>query len=334
MKENRLLKKKKIYKHILIFLLFLLIQQIITYPFLIFYGPFTNIRDSIVFMSKESFRFGFVSDFFLSDSAIDRIINGEDDSQKNSKDFTNEENTPPINLNSKNIIQVFNIRKNLGKAMIIKDSKKVIVGYSKYLNKKGETVSSMAKRFHCIAGINGGGFNDYKFSGNGGKATGPLIHNGKFLSGIPYSSVSRENLKTLIGFDDEGKLVIGKYYKNEIIKMKIKEAVSFDPFGRDPGLIINGKSTNNFSGRAPRTAIGQRKDGSVIFVVMDGRIISYLGATYDELRKIFFKFGAVNAAVLDGGSSTTMYLNGKTIMNSSSQTLGERFIPSSFLVLP
>ena len=71
------------------------------------------------------------------------------------------------------------------------------------------------------------------------------------------------------------------------------------------------------SGANPRTAIGQRADGTVLLLVTDGRGASgHLGATASDLIEVLSKYGAVNAANLDGGSSSSMYYNGKYEMTS------------------
>ncbi len=71
------------------------------------------------------------------------------------------------------------------------------------------------------------------------------------------------------------------------------------------------------SGANPRTAIGQTADGRILLLVTDGRGANgHLGATASDLIEIMEQYGAVNAANLDGGSSTCMYYNGKWLQNS------------------
>jgi len=83
-------------------------------------------------------------------------------------------------------------------------------------------------------------------------------------------------------------------------------------------------------GSTSRTAIGQRKDGTVIFLVIDGTFIRGLtGATLKDVQNIMLDYGAVNAANLDGGSSTTLYYKGKVI-NNPINPLGERMVPTIF----
>jgi len=114
-------------------------------------------------------------------------------------------------------------------------------------------------------------------------------------------------------------------------EMNVAEGVSFGP-----PLIINGKKLitdgDGGWGVAPRTAIGQRKDGTILFLVIDGRQPGYsLGATLLDVQNILYEQGAYVAANLDGGSSTTLYFNGK-VVNKPCDMLGERMIPTAFIV--
>lgn len=81
-------------------------------------------------------------------------------------------------------------------------------------------------------------------------------------------------------------------------------------------LVENGKANLTLDAgaawnfRAPRTAIGIMKDGTVFFVVVDGRMLMQLrdGVTLRELAQIMEYFGADRAYNLDGGGSSTMML--------------------------
>ena len=115
----------------------------------------------------------------------------------------------------------------------------------------------------------------------------------------------------------------------EAIEADIQWAVSFGPV-----LISNGvrsEETVLSSGVNPRTAIGQRADGAVLLLVIDGRQLDSLGATYADVADIMAEYGAVNAANLDGGSSTVMVYEGEVI-NVCAAVGGLRPIPTSFLV--
>ena len=105
-------------------------------------------------------------------------------------------------------------------------------------------------------------------------------------------------------------------------------------------IVINGeprKLDGQGSGANPRTVIGQRSDGAVLLLVTDGRGTSgHLGATASDLIDIMLKYGAVNAANLDGGSSSTMVYNGNWEMTSVTfyfQSTSWK-LPTAFAVMP
>jgi len=117
-------------------------------------------------------------------------------------------------------------------------------------------------------------------------------------------------------------------------KMNIRDAVTCSPF-----LIVNGKSSevlgNGGWGDAPRTAIGQRADGIVLFLVLDGRRAKMQGADMNDLIKIMKNYGAINAANLDGGTSSAMVVEGKLI-NDPIDSTGKhktRPIPTGFALI-
>jgi exopolysaccharide biosynthesis protein len=100
-------------------------------------------------------------------------------------------------------------------------------------------------------------------------------------------------------------------------------------------LITNGEialAENNVGGLNPRTAIGQRSDGAMLLLVIDGRQVTTLGASYMDLAEIFLSYGAVNAYNLDGGSSTMLWYRGEYVNNCSS-VVGIRPVPTTFLVM-
>lgn len=84
----------------------------------------------------------------------------------------------------------------------------------------------------------------------------------------------------------------------------------------------------------PRTAIATTADGRILLVTADGRKPGVsVGLTLAELTDILLSFGAVDAANLDGGGSTTMVVQGK-IVNSPSDRTGERAVGDVILVTP
>lgn len=213
-----------------------------------------------------------------------------------------------------------------GYVMIVNDPTKVRLGIPNKVG-SGERVSSMVKRTGALAGVNGGGFADPNWNGNGFKPIGIVIAQGKMY----YNGLGGKKTTQIVGIDKKGKMVAGNYSLDEINKMDIQEAVTFSP-----RLIVNGKGLIKNAadgwGIAPRTAMGQRADGAIIFVVIDGRQPTYsIGANLYDVQKILLKHGAVIAANLDGGSSTVLVKDNE-IVNKPSSQYGERYLPTAFLV--
>lgn len=213
-----------------------------------------------------------------------------------------------------------------GYMMIISDPSRVFMAVPSSLGSYGQKIDKLVKANNAIAGINAGGFTDPEGKGNGGVPTGLVIKDGK----VVFKQEGLSNFY-LIGFNKENILVIGKYTLDEIKKLNIRDGVSFKPF-----LIVNGVPTKIYGdggwGIAPRTVIGQKADGTVLFLVIDGRQPLYsLGATIKDIQGIMVRYGAVNAANLDGGSSTVMYNDGK-IVNKPCSIAGDRYLPSAFIV--
>ena len=110
--------------------------------------------------------------------------------------------------------------------------------------------------------------------------------------------------------------------------------------GCSPRLLTDGKITvtadeeeleaNVKNGRAPRTAIGVKKDGNILLMVVDGRRTASQGATLTELAKLMQDYGAYNAMNLDGGGSSEMVVNNK-IVNVPSENV-ERKVASAIIV--
>ncbi|THF78088.1 phosphodiester glycosidase family protein [Cohnella fermenti] len=193
---------------------------------------------------------------------------------------------------------------------------------------KGEKVTSMVKRTGAIAGVNAGGFADPNWQGNGFQPIGMVISQGKVF----YRDIGMDQNAQIVGIDKEGKMIAGRYTINELLELGISEAVSFSP-----RIIVNGKGLiKNHSqgwGIAPRTVMGQKEDGSILFLTIDGRQPGYsIGADLYDAQEIMLEHGAVIAANLDGGSSTVLVTEGGEIANKPSSTHGERYLPTAWLV--
>ena len=178
----------------------------------------------------------------------------------------------------------------------------------------------MVNKYDALGGINAGGFQDDGGSGLGGVPEGLTLVNGESVGKTSDTSV-------FVGFDDNGLMYVGYFDAWSAEQNGIHNGVSFGPI-----LIMNGEpvDANSLpSGVNPRTSIGQRADGAVMMLVIDGRQVHSMGATYADCLNIMLDHGAVNAINMDGGSSTSMYYNGEYVNRNSSQH-GARPLPSAF----
>lgn len=110
-----------------------------------------------------------------------------------------------------------------------------------------------------------------------------------------------------------------------------------------PQLIKNGKiditweqekSSKSFvETRHPRTAVAKLKDGKFLMITVDGRSELSGGIGMQDLAEYLLSLGAVDAMNLDGGGSTTMFLDGK-VVNKPSDKEGERKVSDALIVTP
>lgn len=195
-----------------------------------------------------------------------------------------------------------------GYLVAVYDPSRISIATTKYLGKYGESITTVAKRENAIIAMNAGGFYDPDWNSNGALPHGTVISNGKVVSDYEDARVGGG----FICFTKENKLILGKMTKEEALAKGCCDAVEFGPY-----LIVNGKSSfikgNGGWGIAPRTAIGQRKDGIVLMLVINGRIPSSIGADLVDLTEIMENYGAYNAANLDGGSSSELVINQKIV---------------------
>ncbi len=325
-KNNRHKKKKTIKQRIFLCLKILigLIVLAIIFIFLFFKTSlFQKYKELWVVTAMSTMNHQYLATWFLSDEEIQEIMNKlevKNNENSNSDDIKIVE----VKDNKKEItVEKITGKNYVGYVMIIPDATKVNLVDGRKSN-RGSKLSEIVKNNNAIAGINAGGFADEGGVGSGNILCDATIINKKLLYGNKTSKYS------LIGLSSDKKLVLGKYTYQQALNAGIESAVEFGPY-----IIVNGKNqiTNASSGGIhPRMAIGQKKDGTFIFVVVDGRQPGYsIGTNLLELQNIFNKYDAYNAANLDGGSSATMYYNGK-VVNKTSTPMGERYLPNAFIV--
>lgn len=290
---------------------------------LIFYGPFTNTRDMIVTTAMTTMSHQYFATLFLSNEKIQEIL--KNNRPEETLDDTQVEDIQVSNMNKDGIELVDVSSKTFkGYLLIVNDPSRVKLVAAPKLGKVGSTTTQIVEYYDAIGGINAGGFEDDAL-GTGGKASGIIIQDGQLKTSSASGSYK------VVGLDNQNRMIVS----NSMTYAKMKELnfVSAVTFG--PVIISNGnptiKSGDGGWGIQPRTAIGQKKDGTILMLVIDGRQAGSIGATLKNVQDIFLQYGAYNAFNLDGGASSTMLYDGKLI-NNPSDIMGERYVPTAFII--
>jgi exopolysaccharide biosynthesis protein len=220
------------------------------------------------------------------------------------------------------------------KIMVIPDPTTVHLVESRFTT-KGQALSDLIKENNGVAGINAGGFVDKGGDGSGGQVIGIVISNGQLLS-VP--SAGKDSRQLVGGFLKDGQFITGRYSVNQLLNLGVTEAVSFGP-----QLIVNGvnrvtPTIDGAWGWAPRTAIGQEKNGSVVMIITDGRFYwnkTHRGASMSDMAQLFESYHVTNAIAMDGGGSTTMIKDSQLLLKPATNTaVGMRYLPNGWVVIP
>ena len=307
------------------------------------YGPYNSFRDWLVTTAMSTFRHQYLATTFYSDEAINKILENnvviepEFNTDTNlivakSHTYIDEYDKEILEHNENDLYKIIEVHGKgfNGYMAAIYDPSKIKVVTSKYLGTKGEYLVDMSKREGAVLAINGGGFVDVNGLGDGGQPIGTIIQNSKIIN---YESGSYN--RGIIGFTNDNKLYLGKISAKEAVNIGIRDAVEFGPF-----LIVNGESAfingNGGYGFHPRSAIAQRQDGIVLFLVIDGRSLKSKGADMNDLVEILLRYHAYNAANLDGGNSSVLVVDNEIINHPYNWDNREetRPIPDGFILVP
>lgn len=310
---------------------------------LICHGPSESAKELFATTILETGQLKFLANVFLSKDELQKIVD------KNSlQEMDDEVDKNLINTEGnkeKELIEIHNVSGDgfEGTMMVVNDPSKISLATTYPWSEYGKELGVIVDEAGAIAGVNGG---IYYSSGNkGGRPYGVTVSNGEIQditlgwSGLYLIGFDENNLLRIISLEGMNKSAVEKMVKEE----KIRDAISFQEESSDANnhfvkLIINGEKrelSGKGSGQNPRTAIGQRKDGSVLILVTDGRGKNgHLGATASDLIEIMAEYGAVNAANVDGGSSSSLYYNKKYLRTSVTfyYTNSSWRLPTAFVV--
>ena len=344
-KNNGRKKKKKsnVLKKFFLILCTLSILGAGTLGFLL-YGPYHGFRDWLITTAMTTMTHQWIAYLFYSQDTIDDVMANNkvdeivEDTDKDAivvgiaekKEHTNEYERAVLEKEHPNDkYKIINIsgKGYSGYLAVIYDPSKVKTLVTAKIGQSGQYLTTMAKNNKAIVAINGGGFDDPNYSSNAANPLGITYSKGKIITNYYYSGAGG-----IIGFDKDNKLVLAsKCTKDTAESLGVRDAVTCGPF-----LIVNGKAStvvgNGGWGTAPRSAIGQRKDGIVLFLAIDGRTVKRPGADMDDLIEVMKNYGAYNAANLDGGTSTAMVVNYELINDPIDSTGAHktRFIATGF----
>lgn len=322
---------------------------------LLLYGGYSTFRDFVIIKSMNSLHYQKIATYLYPDSLIEKVINQnmEQDlslmsdlivfdemdydkttyaSKEEEEIFTKDEENQVYKIIPVEGVNFVSGTKYFGYMAVIYDPSKVTLAVSPGVGETregtfGQTLLQLAKNNHALVAMNAGGFYDPDWNSNGGIPHGPLIHNGQIITNF------RRGIESggLVGFTYDNRLILGRMSAEEAIAAGVRDAVDWGPY-----LIVNGvnqQTSNSYLWETCRTAIGQRRDGIVLMVVISGHPSVSSGTTYKDLALLFEKYGAYNAAVMDSGASTSMVENGKhllTTWNGNRSTY--RALPNAWIV--
>lgn len=296
------------------------------------YGPYSGFREWLVTTAMTTMTHQYFATWFYDDDVIDHILNNNkvietdkssnpdliDKSLANKTTYENEYERQILERDKdNNDYKIIDIKGKgySGYLVAVYDPSRIKTVVTKKLGTSGQYLTKMAEDNDALIAINGGGFDDPNFNSTGGSPLGITICDGKSVTSKSYGGSGG-----LIGFDKDDRLILGKMTLAQAQKAGIRDCVTFGPF-----LIVDGEPAkvlgNGGWGSAPRTVIGQRKDGIVLFLVIDGRTATRPGADMDDLIEVMQRYGAYNAANLDGGTSSVLVVN-NTIVNDPIDSTG------------
>lgn len=300
-------------------------------------GPSPALGELFINTMYETRRFRFIPQLFLTAEEVAEIRSTEEIDKDTQSDTslihipTEEEKTVDgmdayglVDEDGDGII-FMEVKGNgfMGYMTVILDPTRVFIGMPDSYGGVGLTLEEMVYKYDALGGINAGGFKDDGGGGFGGLPEGLTI-----IDGVCYNPDMGAG-HPIAGLDKDGILHVGYYTYDDCRATNIVNAVSFGPV-----LITNGEPAppeTLASSVNPRTAIAQRADGAIIMLVIDGRQVHSIGATYQDMVDLLLGYGAVNACNMDGGSSTVMHYGGEYVNSCSADNGQPRPLPNAFL---
>lgn len=290
----------------------------------LFYGPINSFKEFWITSAMTTMNHKYLATWIYSEEYINKVLENNkiievdevsDPNQIVFRKYTttiyrNEYEKEILDRDEDELYKVINVsgKGYQGFLVAIYDPSRIHIATTQYLGVRGESILTVSKRENAIIAMNAGGFYDPDWNSNGALPHGTVISNGQVVSDYIDANVGGG----FIGFTKDDKFILGNMSKDDAINMGYRDAIEFGPY-----LIVNGKRSfvrgNGGWGIAPRSAIGQRQDGIVLFLVINGRLASSIGADMIDLCDVMENYGAYNASNLDGGSSSELVINNKIV---------------------
>lgn len=336
-------RNTKIYKTTI---LCIFLDTIVAICFFIMYGPWNYVRNLYVTTAMQTMNHKYLAKVFYSDKTIEKVQNSnyfvtiDEDTDTDGVQINTEEKDKYKDEYEEELLtrepgndsyKVLNVKVGNAKGYLVAiyEPEKVRLLRTKKFNigTFGERVVDMCKRYGGSVCINGGGFANGLDNGSD-IPQGYVIDNGEIAWG---DDVSKGNI---IGLTGDGKLkLMNNVTGSEAIDAGIKYGIEFGPF-----LIVNGKSMEIVGmpyGVANKCVIAQRKDGVMMFLVTEGE--TYIdGASLKDVVEVLERYGAYNAANLDGGQSTSLVIDNKLVNtpNYLAKRQGGRYVVTGWGLIP
>lgn len=341
---SKIRRKKKILKRTIFFILCDILALI---GFFVMYGPFSYVRNLYVTTAMQTRNHQWLARVFYNEKTIEKIMNNNyivtvdedvnldaviiDTAEKDKyKDKYEEELLTREDGNDLYKVLDVKVGNAKGYLVAIYDPTKVKLLRVKKFNigTFGERVIDLCQRYGGEVCINAGGFANGLDNGSD-IPLGYVIDEGK----VAWSE-SNNARGNIIGLTKDGKLkLMNNATGNEAVDAGVYYGVEFGPF-----LIVNGKSIKIEGtpyGVANKCVIAQRKDGVIMFLVTEGE--TYIdGASLQDVLEVLERYGAYNAANLDGGQSTSLVIDNELVNtpNYLAKKQGGRYVVTGWGLVP
>lgn len=198
------------------------------------------------------------------------------------------------------------------------------------------TTSYFAESHQSLAAINGGFFNIK----NGGAVTyleyhGKQVSNRSWRGDLPPGQKTNMNAALILTTDGELKIEEIRSSTEYLNSDEEQWVMTAGPMLIQSGIkseLLNGSFTTK---KHPRTCIALTTN-SLLLITIDGRHEEARGASLTELQNFLINLGCINAMNLDGGGSTTLWMNNEVVNypsdNKKFNNEGERKVANIILI--